>query len=290
MLPEFAVGGLRGHPWQYPDSPCPTSHQLPTNPQLGVGLQKPRLCSCSGFDWLDFVLSLPADVSSLCCSDTSGTYCLVGDSHCFCISQPFLSSFLSWFLLPSFPPSVPPFLLFGNIDTGSHCAVLAGLARLSQSYCLFPCNGNWALEGGLWYRCPSPSCSEHLAGDLFIAGIWVLFCCFSFIPGTSAPEQVCELSAPQFLCSIAFHPSVEVLKMPVVNCFRRVEMPIFLCEVVAGSSSGKLGLNKGTDCLLVEEGHMGWDSEEKPLVAVPCDSREDTGKLKELGSRNQATG
>lgn len=46
----------------------------------------------------------------VCRSDMSGMYCLLGDSHCFCISQSFLSSFLSWFLLPSLLPSVPPVL------------------------------------------------------------------------------------------------------------------------------------------------------------------------------------
>lgn len=165
-------------------------------------------------------------------SDTSGMYCLVGDSHCFCISQSFLSSFLSWFLLPSLPPSVPPFLLFGNIDLRSHCAVLSGLARSSQSYCLFPCSGNWALEGGLWYRCPSLSGSEHLTDDLCIAGNWILFCCFSFSPGSSASEEVCGLSAPRLLCSIAFQLSGEVLKMPGGNCLRRVEMPILFARLL----------------------------------------------------------
>lgn len=205
-----------------------------------MGLQKPCLCSCSGFDWLDFVQSAPADVSS-------GVLLWHVWDILFAWRQPLflhltiLPLLFSLLVSPSLPPSFCPSrpFLFGNIDSGSHCAVLAGLARPSQSYCLFPCNGNWALEGGLWYRCLSPSCSEHLTDDLFIAGNWVLFCCFGFIPGTSASEEVCGLSAPRLLCSITFQLSVEVLEMPGGNCLRRVEMPILfvrpLQEVPEGS-------------------------------------------------------
>lgn len=43
-----------------------------------------------------------------------------------------------------------------------------------------------------------------------------------------------------------------------------------------------MSLNKGTYCVLAEEGHMGWDPEAKLLVTVGSDSREDVGSLREL--------